>query len=143
MHFRDMENSVHATSVYWGTELVSDRFFNDFPPSYDEIDSAINFTEEVLSEIQHFFDGKSILYSKDPMARVIVRLAFNNSIEGELIGMSQVEMEHVFNRLANIIKGLPSTQDVLPNHNEFAAYLLILREVMHHLHFDMLLVREF
>jgi len=49
--------------------------------------------------------------------------------------LARTEMEQVFGRLAAIISGRPVNQDVLPTTNTFAATLLILREVMHHLGF--------
>ena len=141
-HFKDVENSSESTSLNIGSQLVSDRFFSDFPPTYDDIDHAINFTEELLAKIQHLYDAESVLYTSDIMSKEIARLAFNTSRERSLISLSRIELEHVFNRLADIVKGLPPAQDVLPHNNEFAAYLLILREVMHHLQFDRILVEE-
>jgi len=44
-------------------------------------------------------------------------------------------MEQLFSRLAAIVSGRPASTDVLPTDNKFAATLLVLREVMHHLGF--------
>lgn len=140
-HLKDVENLSEAMPLNLGSQLISDRFFSKFPPSYDEIDQAINYTEEELEKIKHLFDGVSTIYTTDSMSVQIAQLAFNTTIEENLISVARIELENVFSRLADIVKGLPPSQDVLPDNNEFAAYLVVLREVMHHLNFDKLLVQ--
>lgn len=124
-----------------GSDLIAKQFFSDFPPSFDEIDGAINFTEEEVSKYQHCFDGESVLCTNDLMSKQIAKLAFNTKKQDNCICVSRVEIENVFTRLADIVKGRPSSLDILPDNNEFAAYLLILREIIHHLNFEQLWVK--
>lgn len=125
-----------------GSQLLSERYFRDFPPTYDEIDRAINFTEDELAKIRYLYDDESVLYTQDRMALEIAQVAYNTSKDNHRIRVSRTELENVFSRLAHIVKGLPASQDNLPKNNEFAAYLLIIREVTHHLDFDWIVVER-
>ncbi|QYY34929.1 hypothetical protein [Ruficoccus sp. ZRK36] len=119
-----------------GFGQLARQFFGEFPPTYAQIDHAIQYTEDELATIEHAFDGESSLTTDDERARQIARLAFDTvERDGQLI-LPREELESVFNRLADIVKGLPASQDVIPTETEFAAYLLILREITHHLAFD-------
>jgi len=44
-------------------------------------------------------------------------------------------MEHLFHRFAAVSEGRPASQEGLPADAAFAATLLVLRELMHHLPF--------
>lgn len=118
-----------------GWEQVSEAFFASFPPDYAQVDRAINFTEEILSQAQHLFDDRFVLESNDEQLQLIASLAFNTTTVDGKIHVPQIELENLFDRFAAIVKGLPTSLDVLPDDNKFAAYLLIIREIMHHLDF--------
>ena len=49
-------------------------------------------------------------------------------------------VERTFDRLALVINGRPAHFEGIPGGNDFAATLLILREFMHHLQFDEIVV---
>ncbi|RKD91056.1 hypothetical protein [Mangrovibacterium diazotrophicum] len=135
-------NSEIRTTLNIGWKQLAEQFYTAFPPTYDDVDRAINFTEEVLAELEVKFRDESILQSDDPQVEVIAELAFNTTKTeaGETL-VPQIELENVFDRFAEIVKGLPASQDVIPDDLGFAAYLLIIREVMHHLDFRELLVK--
>ncbi|WP_319590507.1 hypothetical protein [uncultured Draconibacterium sp.] len=135
-----IEEHAVATALELGDKFLADRFFSEFPPTSDEIDRAINFTEETLVPVQDLFKDDSVLYSNDSMAVQIANLAFNTSKEGKQINVPAVELENVFFRLSEIVNGLPASQDILPDSNQFTAYLLIIREVMHHLDFERVII---
>lgn len=139
---KSIEEQTVATTLELGDQLITDRFFNEFPPTSNEIDHAINFTEETLAPVQDLFEAETVLFSHDSLAMEIAQLAFNTSKEGKQINVPAVELENVFYRLSEIVNGLPASQDVLPDSNQFAAYLLIIREVMHHLGFEQLVVKK-
>ena len=50
--------------------------------------------------------------------------------------MSTDAVESLFNRLVSLSEGRPASQDALPSDVRFCAALLLLRECMHHLHFQ-------
>lgn len=136
----DEQNRLKPVSLSIGYKLVSDRFFRDFPPTYEDIDRAINFTEDRVVPYQSLFDGESVLTTHDGFAMQIAELAFNTTKGNNWISVPRNELENVFNRFADIVKGLPPSQDLIPEDNKFVAYLLILREIMHHLKFETLTV---
>lgn len=117
-----------------GTEKTARDFFNRFPPTPGEVENAINFVEDEVMPLHKLLTPDSGIYSTDERIREIVQYTLFEENQDELI-LTRVNIERVFNRLAAIITGLPASQDVLPASNTFAATLLILREVMHHLGF--------
>ncbi len=135
------ENYSESIALDLGSQYVADRFFSEFPPTFDEIDGAINYIEEELDKIKDEFNNIKVLFTDDEIGEHIAQLAYNTSKEDVYISIPQIELENVFNRFAAIVKGLPASQDVLPDNIEFAAYLLIIREVMHHLNFEKLVVK--
>lgn len=139
-YLKNIDDSALANTLELGDQLIADKFFSEFPPTSDEIDRAINFTEETLAPIQDLFGKDTDLHSSDPMAVEIAQLAFNTEKQGKQTCVPVIELESVFYRLSEIVNGLPASQDVLPDSNQFAAYLLIIREVMHHLGFERLMV---
>lgn len=75
------------------------------------------------------------LETSDPKIREIAGYV---NIKENVLSLS--EMESVFSRFAAIVMGMPSSMDVLPQTKEFAATLLILREIMHHLGFENIVI---
>ena len=117
-----------------GTKKTARDFFNHFPPTPGEVENAINYVEDEVMPLHKLLAPNSGIYSTDERIREIVQYSGFEENQNELI-LSRVSMEGVFSRLAAIITGLPASQDVLPASTAFAATLLILREVMHHLGF--------
>lgn len=127
--------NVHIIPV--GFKQLSEQCFNTFPPTFDEMDNAINRVEEEVVKLNKQLNTQLNLLCADDDLITIARLAFNivHNTDGTQT-IARVELENLFTRLSEIIKGLPASQDVLPDDNNFAAYLLILREIMHHIGFE-------
>ena len=134
--FKNIETDEMVATIPLGYKEVAESFFSKFPPTYDEIDRAINVTEEALETIKDVFNDFYEISTRDQYANKVATLAFNTLKNSEGIAVPVVEVENVFTRFANIVKGLPMSQDVIPDDNYFAAYLLIIREITHHLHFE-------
>ena len=117
-----------------GTEKTARDFFIHIPPTPGEVENAINYVEDEVMPLHKLLTPDSGIYSTDERIREILQYAGFEENQDKLI-LTRVNLERVFSRLAAIITGLPSSQDVLPASNTFAATLLILREVMHHLGF--------
>jgi len=115
-----------------GTVRTACKFFHQFPPTPGEIENAIQVVEDEVMPLHKLLIPGSVLYSTDTSIKEIAEYAMSEDNKDELI-LTRDSMERVFSRLAAIITGLPASQDVLPASTEFAAALLILREVMHHL----------
>jgi len=117
-----------------GTEKTADDFFKHFPPTPAEIENAIQMVEDEVMPLHRQLMATSDLYTLDESIQDIARLTVFSEVQQGLT-LARTDVEQVFNRLAAIISGRPASQDVLPTTNSFAATLLILREVMHHLGF--------
>jgi len=115
-----------------GTEKTAGDFFKHFPPTPAEIENAIQVVEDEVMPLHRLLMATSDLYTLDESIQDIARLTVYSEVQHGLT-LARKDVEQVFNRLAAIISGRPASQDVLPTTNSFAATLLILREVMHHL----------
>ncbi len=120
-----------------GYDNLANKYFKNEPPTFDEVDYAINEVEEIVVPLHEKINGLIPLYSKDQNLKDIIEIAFNTYFDtnGNKT-LSRQELENVFTRLSEIIKGLPASQDILPTNKYFAGYLLILREIIHHLNFS-------
>ncbi len=117
-----------------GTEKTAREFFIHNPPTAGEVENAIQVVEDEVMSLHKLLTVDSNLYTLDVHILEIARVsAFEESEQGSILSIQ--DMEHAFTRLAAIISGRPASQDILPTTNAFAATLLILREVMHHLRF--------
>lgn len=124
-----------------GAEKTAREFFKHNPPTAGEVENAIQVVEDEVMPLHRLLAPNSNLYTLDESVREIAQQTqFLESEHGMIL--SRTDMEHVFGRLAAIISGRPASQDVLPTTNTYAATLLILREVMHHLGFSNITVLE-
>ena len=117
-----------------GKERTARNFFKHNPPTLAEVENAIQVVEDEIMSLHRQLIATPDLYTLDESVYEIAKLTVSTGSEKKII-LSRPDMEQVFNRLAAIISGRPASQDVLPTTNSFAATLLILREVMHHLGF--------
>jgi len=117
-----------------GIERTARAYFHHSPPNAMEMETAIATVEDVVMPALRQLPAGLALHTSDAAVRRIAQLA--GVPEGPRMVLSIEAMEACFDRLAAVVQGRPSTQDVLPKDNGFAASLLILRELMHHLGFD-------
>ena len=131
---KDAEKPDNLWVFDMGSEKTATDFFNRFPPTFNEVENAIMVVEDEVMPLHKLLVPGSGLFTLDAGIREITQLTiFAENKQG--ITLARSDMEQVFNRLAAIITGRPASQDILPASNSFAATLLILREVMHHLGF--------
>jgi hypothetical protein len=117
-----------------GIESTARAYFRHNPPSALDMETAIAAVEDVVMPALRQLPAGLALNTSDAAVHRIALLA--GVPEGPRMVLSIDAMEACFVRLAAVVQGRPSTQDVLPTDNGFAAALLILRELMHHLGFD-------
>lgn len=122
-----------------GAQKTAQQFFKHAPPSPDELENAIAAIEDEVMRVRAQSVPDSCLVTADAAIREIARLA-------GLAPAAQIElpldaMEQVFQRLTALSLGRPASQDDLPTDAAFAATLLILREIMQHLHFTSVTVQ--
>lgn len=123
-----------------GAERTAREGFKQLPPGRLEFERTIEPVEDEVTRVKQDLPADAQLYSRDPGLREIARMA--GVPESAAMTLDIEAMERVFSRLAAVIQGKPAAHEGIPLDNAFAARLLILREFMHHLHFDALLVLD-
>ena len=128
-----------------GARNTAQDHFKHRPPTPGELENAIMVVEDELARARATIADGAVLLSGDAALREVARLAGVTGVAGvaDRAGLSvQIDaVEGVFDRLAAVSLGRPASSAGLPEDNEFAATLLILRELMHHLGFSALTVR--
>ncbi|WP_018608507.1 hypothetical protein [Uliginosibacterium gangwonense] len=104
------------------------------PPREDEIEYAINTIEDVLAKIPDARQHSAGLLLSGEQPALLHALMQPSPGQGAE-GVKREAVEHLFGRLANVIMGRPASVEGVPTDTAFAATLLILREVLHHLDF--------
>ncbi|MBT9508572.1 hypothetical protein [Rhodoferax sp.] len=117
-----------------GFRRISSEFFKHNPPTPMEIENAIMVVEDEVTRAQEMALERAPLYSTDEVVHTMARIAGCADALMDTLTIEQVE--RLFNQLAARSEGRPSSQVEIPDDPTFAAALLILREFMHHLHFD-------
>jgi hypothetical protein len=107
-----------------GWRTLAREYLKHDPPSPLELENAIAAIEDGIAAARIAVPGESSAGSADPCLREIAAVA-GLPAEGPA-ALSRDAVEQVFQRLASRMPGLPAGP-------RFAATLLILREVMHHL----------
>jgi hypothetical protein len=104
--------------------------FRHQPPDAKDLERAIEKVEDEVMKARNLLRAPVVLYTTDVVLQEVVRAATDGASRAARLPIEDVE--RLFNRLADRAAGRPATQDTLPPEPEFAAALLILRELLHH-----------
>lgn len=126
-------------ALHWrldlGTQTVAGgQAFRHEPPTALEIEHAIEHTEDAVMPLWRQLPVGTQLHTDDASAQVLLELA-RARVPGQPHALSLEDVEAVFNELASLAQGRPPSSSFLPAQAALAAYLVMLREVMHHLRF--------
>jgi exopolyphosphatase/pppGpp-phosphohydrolase len=116
-----------------GTQALGEGPFRREPPAPLELENAIEHVENAVMPLLRQMPPGSQLVTADAAARELHRLVHEREAHGALLLIDDIEQ--VFNQLVAVSLGRPAASAGLPVRAEFAAYVLILRETMHHLGF--------
>lgn len=119
-----------------GFQKTSRDFFLSEIPSPAEVENAINFIEDELMEASSLAASPSELITLDEDIRSIAAEAGAENATY----LTRQDMEELFTRYALISMGRPEAFDTVKMNREYFARLLILREVMHHLGFEGIII---
>ncbi len=136
---RQENGDVTQALLTLGSQLTSLGYFRHTPPTPDEMENAIMAVEDEIMRVRHDIPAHAKLTSTDNDIRALARLA--GVAENEEMQLSADAIERTFDRLALVINGRPASFEGIPDGNDFAATLLILREFMHHLQFGEIVVK--
>ena len=118
-----------------GSRRTATDFFKHTPPVPHELETAIMVVEDEVTRARKMVAGHATLLTADPDIRDIARIARASSRQDDRLALPVEAVERVFDLLAAVSLGRPASSAGIPLHPEFAATLLILRELMHHLQF--------
>lgn len=107
--------------------------FRKNPPQESELEAAIEFVENIIMPIAKRLPAGAMLESGDPLA---LRIAALSSGTEKPMAVTLVAVEALFGRLAIAAQRGAWIGQAMDG--PMAAYLLILREIMHHWHIDRL-----
>lgn len=118
--------------------------FKRSPPSPAELEHAIMVVEDELTRARHLTDPDNRLVSSDANLRQLALLTGHSGPDEQQpdITLNVEAVEHTFERWMGLVHGRPAARTGLPSDKHFAATLLILRELMHHLQFGSILIRR-
>lgn len=115
-----------------GSAATADAYFHHAPPTPTELERAIDAVEdEVMRARTLIRDGSVLVASGSSMSEVASAVGALGAAEAVTLDA----VEQLFQRLASASLGQPIARRGLPESNQFAATVLILREFMHHLGF--------
>lgn len=113
-----------------GYLTIAHQFFRHDIPSPYEVEMAIATIEDHIQATPALHHIASEFDCHDPYLQQIMQLA---GVENK---MSQSEIEQVFNRVADVVSGSPKREGEFPEEKNFISYLLIIRELSHHLNIE-------
>lgn len=129
----EVDNYEYGAVFRIGANNLANNYFKHNPPTPSETEEGIMIVEDEIMPFHKKLTPGTTLYSDDSDLETVLALAHPNSKDPKTLNRTDVEV--LFGRLSAIIAERPASMDILPTDNEFAARLLIIREVLHHLGF--------
>lgn len=130
----DRRAATRVVVLEIGSQAIADDYFKHLPATALELENAIVVVEDEIARTRSMLPSDVALHTADTALGEIARLA--GVTENATMVVSRDAVEQTFERLAAVALGRPAARSGLPTDNEFAARLLILRELMHHLQFS-------
>ncbi len=116
-----------------GSGKTAAEYFHHDPPTPGEMENAIVAIEDAVASARTIISGGTKLFAMDEAIR---KIAFISGVtDGTEFILTRDAIERTFERLTEVIFGRPGSREEIPATVTFAATLLILREIMHHLQF--------
>ena len=110
--------------------------FRHEPPDAADLERAIEAVEDIVMPLARRIPAGTALVTADALAHSIGALSRDAAPSSGLLALEDIEQ--LFSELAALAQGRPVSQSHLPRGLELAGYLLIVRELMHHVGFHAL-----
>ncbi|ACZ77362.1 hypothetical protein LHK94_01665 [Dickeya zeae] len=117
-----------------GYQAIAHRFFRHTIPSAYEVEMAIATIEDVLQATSALRQVAQQASCADPYLKEIARITGSHDM------LTQPQIEDVFNRVADVISGSPKRDGEFPDETGFISYLVIMRELSHHLNIQQIIL---
>lgn len=138
------DQPAHFLILPVGARTLAESCLAHNPPTPGELENAIEVVEDALMlglrEAGTNLAAGGTLYCNDIAIREIASMAGLLQNGGAVLGVGTVE--DLFGQLAAVSQGRPASSSGIKTDGMFAATLLILREIMQHLHFAKLNVTQ-
>lgn len=129
--FSICENKVHFSqpdiTLPIGYLTISQQFFHHDIPSPYEVEMAIAMIEDHIQATPQLHHIADEFDCNDHYLQQIAQIIGAGDV------IDQSEIERVFNRVADVVSGSPKREGEFPDDKKFISYLLIIRELSHHL----------
>ena len=123
-----------------GFEMISNKYFKHTPPTYDDIEYAINYIEDEIEKVVPLIRAdNTTLVSNNSFIRTFALLS--GAQDAAEVLLQRDDLEYLFGQYAEIAMGRPPRPHETDISPLFYAKLLIFREFMHHLKFDHILIK--
>ncbi|GAB7201986.1 hypothetical protein [Dickeya oryzae] len=112
---------------HWDIRPSRIGFFRHTIPSAYDVEMAIATIEDVIQATSVLRQVAQQASCADPYLKEIARITGSHDM------LTQQQIEDVFNRVADVISGSPKRDGEFPDDIGFISYLVIVRELSHHL----------
>lgn len=133
IRYPDTKGLQRTADFQLGYEQLATEVLRHAPPTPAELERAIALIEDELMKLHRLIPETAALVTTDTHIADLVRM-IHPEIQSSIMASIE-EVEQLFDLLAALSLGRPATSAGVPSDVRFAAILLILREVMHHLRF--------
>ncbi|MDH4463316.1 MAG: hypothetical protein QE290_04685 [Acidovorax sp.] len=131
--FHDARTGALIGTVGAGPQAISDQHFGDGTLTPIALERAIEWTEDRIQAARLQLSAGAGLATHAPEIRHLAELA---GLQGPTLHLRIDAVEQLFSRLVLQAFGQSSPQDSLPYSPRVFASVVMLREMLHHLHFD-------
>jgi hypothetical protein len=132
-HFHDAQTGAQIGTVEAGPNAISDQHFGNGTLTPIALERAIEWTEDRIQAARLQLSAGAGLATHAPEIRHLAELA---GLQGTTLHLRIDAVEQLFSRLVLQAFGQSSPQDSLPYSPRVFASVVMLREMLHHLHFD-------
>lgn len=144
----DSKHVTQRTSLDIGSVRLTERIFRHDPPTFGELEAAIEETEEAIQEAARFaFDGSDLIGVAGTATSLAILAQGLSRFDIDVVSGYRLRKQRV-EELFQMLRELPSDQirrlsSVMEGRNDIiVAGTLILREIMAHFGFEEMIVSE-
>jgi len=127
------ESIVDEQFLSIGSQTIVDQFFKQALTTEMETENAINFIEDEIMRHKALIHQNKTLISKDLSLNIILDIHHE-----ALHHFSRQDVEVLFNQYARVLRREPSQMVIFEWTSHDFAKVLMLREIMHHINFEVI-----